>query len=97
RETIVQMLAEHDLTPDAQYASWAEFVASDSHFSIVVAPLSQGFGLADGTLVLTEYEVYPPHAPTTRRGRRSPQPRPEVDGGWRCMRHAPRAKASGSP
>ena len=71
RETIVQMLAEHGLAPDAQTESVALFLGSEAHFGITVAPLSTGFAVpAQGLLFLTENDLYPGHGGTARRGKR---------------------------
>lgn len=71
RETIVQMLAEHGLVPDAQTESVALFLESEAHFGITVAPLSTGFAVpAQGLLFLTENDLYPGHGGTARRGKR---------------------------
>ncbi len=71
RETIVQMLAEHGLSPDAQTESVANFLESDAHFGITVAPLATGFVVnTKGLLFLTENDLYPGHGGTARRGKR---------------------------
>lgn len=71
RETIVQMLAEHGLSPDAQTESVALFLEGDAHFGITVAPLATGFAVpAKGLLFLTENDLYPGHGGTARRGKR---------------------------
>ena len=71
RETIVQMLAEHGLSPDAQTESVALFLEGDAHFGITVAPLSKGFTVrASGLIFLTENDLYPGHGGTARRGKR---------------------------
>lgn len=71
RETIVQMLAEHGLSPDAQTESVALFLEGDAHFGITVAPLSKGFNVrAHDLIFLTENDLYPGHGGTARRGKR---------------------------
>ena len=71
RETIVQMLAEHGLSSDAQTESVSLFLQGDAHFGITVAPLATGFTvLAKGLLFLTENDLYPGHGGTARRGKR---------------------------
>ena len=71
RETIVQMLAEHGLVPDAQTESVADFLQSEAHFGITVAPLATGFTVrAHSLLFLTENDLYPGHGGTARRGKR---------------------------
>jgi transcription-repair coupling factor (superfamily II helicase) len=72
RETLLQMLGEFGIQPDSQPDSLQEFLASDSHFGLTVAPLSTGFGLAaDALTLLTENDLYPSQGRTVRRGRRA--------------------------
>jgi len=73
RETLLNMLSEHDLKPDAQHDSIAEFLQGDAAFGLVVAPLTNGFGVPDaGIVLLTENDLYPGlSAPTGRRGKRA--------------------------
>lgn len=71
RETILQMLAEHRITPDAQTESVSTFLDSDAHFAITVAPLGTGFKIPSQHLIfLTENDLYPGHASPSRRGKR---------------------------
>jgi transcription-repair coupling factor (superfamily II helicase) len=71
RETILQMLGEHRIAPDAQTESVAEFLSQDLHFGITVAPLTTGFTLTrDALTFLTESDLYPGHGTTVRRGKR---------------------------
>ncbi|WP_454673262.1 transcription-repair coupling factor [Achromobacter pestifer] len=71
RETLVQMLNEFGVTPDAQPDSIEAFLASDANFGIVAAPLTTGFGLPQANLAfLTENDLYPGLATTSRRGKR---------------------------
>ncbi len=71
RETIVQMLAEHGIAPDAQTESVATFLQSDARFAITVATLGTGFEIpAQGLIFLTENDLYPGHGGTARRGKR---------------------------
>ena len=71
RETLVQMLNEFGVTPDAQPDSIEAFLSSDAHFGIAAAPLSAGFGLPGaGLAFLTENDLYPGLATTGRRGKR---------------------------
>src|SRR5690606_34303860 len=72
RETLVQMLTEFDLPPDAQPESVQQFLTSPSLFSLVAAPLSTGFGIPSAELLfLTENDLYPNLAGAPRRGRRN--------------------------
>ncbi len=58
RETIVQMLAEFDLHPQAMN-SIQDFLAQPTSFAIGIAPLAAGFGLLDpGALFLTESDLF---------------------------------------
>lgn len=69
RETILQMLAEHDLHP-TPVGSIQDFLNTDDGFAIGVAPLSSGFTLVDeGIVFLTENDLYPGHA--SHRSRRN--------------------------
>lgn len=71
RETIVQMLAEHGIAPDAQTESVATFLESGARFAITVASLGTGFEIpAQGLIFLTENDLYPGHGGTARRGKR---------------------------
>ena len=71
RETIVQMLAEHGIAPDAQTESVSTFLDSDARFAITVASLGSGFEIpAQGLIFLTENDLYPGHGGTARRGKR---------------------------
>jgi transcription-repair coupling factor (superfamily II helicase) len=72
RETLLQMLAEFGIAPDTQPESLQEFLQSESRFGLTVAPLGAGFGLtAESILLLTENDLYPSQARSTRRGRRA--------------------------
>lgn len=72
RETLSQMLSDYGLAPDSQPASIDEFIASDGHFGLLVAPLATGFDLPSAKLsFLTENDLYPGNTRQTRRGKRS--------------------------
>jgi len=71
RETLLLMLGENGLAPDAQFDSLQAFLQSDSRFGLVVAPLDAGFGMSDGLLLLTENDLYPAQGPASRRRRRA--------------------------
>ncbi|RYF60815.1 MAG: transcription-repair coupling factor [Comamonadaceae bacterium] len=72
RETLTQLLAEHQLTPDAYPATIDEFIQSDAHVGLVIAPLTAGFSLTAARIAfVTENDLYPEHAATSRRGRRA--------------------------
>jgi transcription-repair coupling factor (superfamily II helicase) len=71
RETIVQMLAEHQIAPDVQTESVATFLDGDARFAITVARLATGFAIpTQGLIFLTENDLYPGHGGTARRGKR---------------------------
>ena len=71
RETITQMLAEHDIHPDSPIEFLQDFLASDSLFSVVVAPFDAGFiSVADRLILLTEGDLYPGHAGPSRRSQK---------------------------
>ena len=71
RETIVQMLAEQGIAPDAQTESVSTFLESDARFAITVASLGTGFEIpVQGLIFLTENDLYPGHGGTARRGKR---------------------------
>ena len=68
RETITQMLAEHDIAPDSPVESLQEFLLTGTGFGVVVAPFDAGFVSApDNLIVLTEGDLYPGHAGPARR------------------------------
>ncbi len=70
RETLMQMLAEHQLQPEP-VESIAAFLAGNQRFGITVAPLSLGFVLRDDHVaLLTESDLYPGHAQHRQRRRR---------------------------
>ncbi len=72
RETLLQMLSEFGIAPETQPESLQEFLQSDSRFGLTVAPLGAGFGLTpESILLLTENDLYPSQARSTRRGRRA--------------------------
>jgi transcription-repair coupling factor (superfamily II helicase) len=71
RETLVQMLVEYDLAPDAQVESIESFVRGPVRLALAATPLTAGFSLpAAGLAFITEADLYPGHAAGTRRGRR---------------------------
>ena len=80
RETLLQMLEQFAIAPDSASETLQEFLDSESHFALVVAPLSNGFGVADATLtLLTENDLYPSQARPTRRGRRAQERSTDVE------------------
>jgi len=81
RETLLHMLAEHDLAPDAQHNSIADFLQSDARFGLVVAPLANGFGVPDADVaLLTENDLYPGlAAPSGRRSKRAQEQASNVE------------------
>ncbi|MVW73027.1 MULTISPECIES: transcription-repair coupling factor [unclassified Bordetella] len=80
RETLVQMLNEFDLPPEAQPDSVQDFLASQSSFALLAAPLTAGFGLPSAeVLFLTENDLYPGNAGAPRRGRRAQEGASDVE------------------
>ena len=71
RETIVEMLAEHQIQPDTGVESLQDFLGQQTRFGVLVAPFDAGFvSLADQLVILTENDLYPGHASSTRRANR---------------------------
>jgi transcription-repair coupling factor (superfamily II helicase) len=71
RETLVQMLTEFGLAPDAEPATIEDFRTSQSRLALLAAPLSAGFSLpGDGLVFITESDLYPGTGSVGRRGRR---------------------------
>ncbi len=69
RETVAQMLAEHELRPEPVPAI-QDFLDGEVHFGIAVAPLSAGFALRDpDVILLTESDLYPGHTAASRKRR----------------------------
>ncbi|WP_442592804.1 transcription-repair coupling factor [Parapusillimonas sp. JC17] len=80
RETLMQMLAEFGIRPDSPSESLQEALESATHFALVTAPLTNGFGLAEqGLTLLTENNLYPTQARTLRRGKRAQQASSDVE------------------
>ncbi|NYT76698.1 transcription-repair coupling factor [Alcaligenaceae bacterium] len=80
RETLVQMLAEFGISPDTGVESLQDFFNSDSHFALVTAPLTLGFGVHDQRItLLTENDLYPTQARPTRRGRRTQERSSDIE------------------
>src|SRR5690606_12463344 len=72
RETLLQMLEEFGIKPDFANETLEEFLASESRFALVTAPLSNGFSLTDPALtLLTENDLYPSQIRPARRGKRA--------------------------
>jgi len=72
RETVLQLLSEHQLAPGAFPADIDAFMQSDAQVGLAVAPLTAGFTLnAANVAVITENDLYPEHAASSRRGRRA--------------------------
>lgn len=71
RETIVEMLAEHQIRPDTPLESLQDFLQGDARFGMLVAPFDGGFvSLSENITLLTENDLYPGHASSTRRANR---------------------------
>ncbi|OBU50822.1 transcription-repair coupling factor [Stenotrophomonas maltophilia] len=70
REALLEVLQAAELKPPV-VADLPAFLASDVRFAITVAPLEDGFALDDPRLaVLTERQLFPERAGSTRRTRR---------------------------
>jgi transcription-repair coupling factor (superfamily II helicase) len=71
REMIFELLRPQGVEPRT-VASWSEFLATDSHISITVAPLASGAALADPPVTLyAEEQLFGDRARQERRRRRS--------------------------
>ncbi len=80
RETLDQMLREFGINADTSIENLADFFQASTSFALLVAPLGGGFGLTDDAiLLLTENDLYPTQARTTRRGRRAQERASDVE------------------
>ncbi len=80
RETLLQMLEEFGIKPDFASETLQDFLASESRFALVIAPVSSGFVLVDQALtLLTENDLYPSQARPTRRGKRAQEHASDVE------------------
>ncbi|WP_447944836.1 transcription-repair coupling factor [Stenotrophomonas indicatrix] len=71
REALLEVLQAAELKPPV-VADLMSFLASDERFAIAVAPLEDGFALdAPHIAVLTERQLFPERAGSTRRTRRA--------------------------
>ncbi|WP_019659178.1 transcription-repair coupling factor [Stenotrophomonas hibiscicola] len=71
REALLEVLQAAELKPPV-VADLPSFLADDARFSIAVAPLEDGFALDDPRIaVLTERQLFPERAGSTRRTRRA--------------------------
>ncbi|WP_164093599.1 transcription-repair coupling factor [Stenotrophomonas maltophilia] len=71
REALLEVLQAAELKPPV-VADLPGFLASDARFAIAVAPLEDGFALDDPRIaVLTERQLFPERAGSTRRTRRA--------------------------
>lgn len=71
REALLEVLQAAELKPPV-VADLPAFIASDARFAIAVAPLEDGFALDDPRIaVLTERQLFPERAGSTRRTRRA--------------------------
>ncbi|MCK6231211.1 MAG: transcription-repair coupling factor [Stenotrophomonas indicatrix] len=71
REALLEVLQAAELKPPV-VADLLSFLASDERFAIAVAPLEDGFALdAPHIAVLTERQLFPERAGSTRRTRRA--------------------------
>ncbi|MGE4370585.1 MAG: transcription-repair coupling factor [Burkholderiaceae bacterium] len=80
RETVQQMLAEFQLPVQASVDTLQDALAGSAPFTLVIAPLANGFGIpAQGITLLTESDLYPAHARSVRRGKRAQERSSDVD------------------
>ena len=71
REALLEVLQAAELKPPV-VADLPSFLAGDARFAIAVAPLEDGFALDDPRIaVLTERQLFPQRAGSTRRTRRA--------------------------
>ncbi|WP_079221196.1 transcription-repair coupling factor [Stenotrophomonas maltophilia] len=71
REALLEVLQAAELKPPV-VADLPSFLASDARFAITVAPLEDGFALDEPRIaVLTERQLFPERAGSTRRTRRA--------------------------
>ncbi|WP_414496753.1 transcription-repair coupling factor [Stenotrophomonas maltophilia] len=71
REALLEVLQAAELKPPV-VADLPAFLADDARFAIAVAPLEDGFALDDPRIaVLTERQLFPERAGSTRRTRRA--------------------------
>ncbi|HXE19482.1 MAG TPA: transcription-repair coupling factor [Castellaniella sp.] len=74
RETITELLTDYRLPPDAAFDTWQDYLAGQSRFALVIAPLTAGFLMPPARLaILTENDLYPSQSgrPAGRRRRRA--------------------------
>jgi transcription-repair coupling factor (superfamily II helicase) len=80
RETLSQLLTEHQLTPDAYPNTIEEFVTGSGWLGLAIAPLTTGFTLVNaGIAFITENDLYPEQASTTRRAHRAQEGQSNVE------------------
>ncbi|NYT62267.1 transcription-repair coupling factor [Alcaligenaceae bacterium] len=80
RETLLQMLEEFGIKPDFASETLQDFLVSESRFALVIAPLSNGFGLAGQAFtLLTENDLYPSQVRPRRRGKRAQEHASDVE------------------
>ena len=71
RETLLEMLSEFGLRPDAQAEDLHQALAGTASFTLTIAPLNAGFRLPSaGLALITENDLYPAQAHGPRRQRR---------------------------
>lgn len=80
RETLLLMLQEHGLAPHEQADSLPAARVADGRFILATAPLTAGFiRHADGTVFLTENDLYPDSGGSLRRPRRAQEQASNVE------------------
>ncbi|MBV2181473.1 MAG: transcription-repair coupling factor [Castellaniella sp.] len=80
RETIAELLADYRLKPDTTFDTWQDYLDSDAHFSLIVAPLTGGFLMPpSGLAILTENDLYPAQSARPARNRRRAERHSDID------------------
>lgn len=80
RETLLQLLQEHQLRPLKVIDNIHQFLEEPLDFVMVVAPLQKGFALPQQKLLLiTENDLYPESAGQAQRRRRQQEKHSDVD------------------
>ncbi|NYT65254.1 transcription-repair coupling factor [Alcaligenaceae bacterium] len=80
RETLLQMLAEFGIAPDSLSETFQDFLLSDSGLSLIIAPVTAGFGvIGQNFTLLTENDLYPSQTRTLRRGKRAQERSSDVE------------------
>ncbi|NOL50194.1 transcription-repair coupling factor [Pelistega europaea] len=80
RETLLQLLQEHQLRPSKVVDTIHQFLAIPEDFVMAVAPLQKGFALPEQKLLfITENDLYPESVSQSQRRRRQQEKHSNVD------------------